>query len=212
MPCAPQRWRLPPWRSLAGCGGDDKPAKDALAWFDTPRVIVPTTLKQDRILQAEVRNDSDQKVRVERHGLRVYDDRGRPVKASATFAEGYLHSLYPPTRGPANLPDSELERLGKLAEIEPGKTATLTVSWREPAARRTAATIDYGQGSLAIPPESVRARRARALAAQRRLSSRSSSSTIRPAWARRAMLVVSTAGFHSTAICRGSRRPRRDVP
>ena len=45
---------------LPGCGGDDQPPRDSLAWFDTPRVIVPPTLKQDRIMQAEVRNDSDQ--------------------------------------------------------------------------------------------------------------------------------------------------------
>jgi hypothetical protein len=141
---------------LPGCGGDDQPGKDALAWFDTPAVIVPPTLKQDRILRAEVRNDSDRKVRVEAATIKVYDSRGRPLKASATFAEGYLHSLYPPTRGPAALPDSELERLGKLAEIEPGKTATITVSWREPHGRRTATTIDYGQGKLSIPPESIR--------------------------------------------------------
>jgi hypothetical protein len=140
----------------AGCGGDDQPEKDALAWFDTPAVIVPPTLKQDRILRAEVRNDSDRKVRVEAATIKVYDDRGRPLRAAATFAEGYLHSLYPPTRGPATLPDSELGRIGKLASIEPGKTATLTVSWREPRGRRTAATIDYGQGTLSIPPESVR--------------------------------------------------------
>jgi hypothetical protein len=141
---------------LPGCGGDDQPPRDALAWFDTPRVIVPSTLKQDRILQAEVRNDSDSKVRVSAADVKIYDDRGRPVKAAATFAEGYLHSLYPPTRGPASLPDSELERLGKLAEIEPGKTATLTVSWTEPGGRRTATRVDYGQGSLTIPAESVR--------------------------------------------------------
>jgi hypothetical protein len=141
---------------VAGCGGDDKPAKDALAWFDTPAVFVPPTLKQDRILRAEVRNGSDRKVRVDATKVRVYDDRGRALKASATFAEGYLHSLYPPTRGPGSLPDSELERLGKLAVIDPGKNATITVSWTEPAGKRTAATIDYGQGTLSIPPESVR--------------------------------------------------------
>ena len=141
---------------LAGCGGDDKPAKDSLAWFDTPKVIVPKTLRQDRILQADVHNDSGSKVRVSAADIKVFDDRGRPLKASATFARGYLHSLYPPTRGPASLPDSELERLGKLAQIDPGDTATLTVSWREPGGKRTAARIDYGQGSLTIPPESVR--------------------------------------------------------
>ena len=141
---------------LAGCGGDDAPSKDALTWFDTPQVIVPKTLKQDRILQAEVRNNSDKELRVSAAAIRVYDERGRLLKASATFAEGYLHSLYPPTRGPASLPDSELARLGKLAKVAPGGNATLTVSWREPRGRNTAATIDYGQGKLSIPPESVR--------------------------------------------------------
>ena len=140
---------------VAGCG-DDEPPTNALAWFDTPTVIVPPTLKQDRILRAEVRNDSDQELRVESGAFKVYDDRGRPVKASATFAEGYLHSLYPPTRGPATLPDTELERLGKVALIEPGKTATLTVSWTEPRGKRSATTIDYGRGKLTIPPESLR--------------------------------------------------------
>lgn len=142
---------------VAGCAGDDgRPAKDPLAWFDTPTVIVHPTLEDDRVLKAEVRNDTEDKVRIDASDIRVYDDRGRRLKASATFAEGYLHSLYPPTRGPASLPDSELERLGKLAEIGPGDNATLTVSWREPGGRHTAARISYGEGSLTIPPESVR--------------------------------------------------------
>ena len=142
---------------VAGCGDDDgKPATDPLAWFDTPTVIVHPTLEDDRVLKAEVSNDTKSKVRVDASEVRVYDDRGRRLKASATFAEGYLHSLYPPTRGPASLPDSELERLGKLAEIDPGKTATMTVSWREPGGRHRAARITYGEGSLTIPPESIR--------------------------------------------------------
>lgn len=141
---------------LGGCGDDGGQAKDPLAWFDTPKVIVHPTLEDDRVLKAEVSNDTGDKVRIDASDIRVYDDRGRRLKASATFAEGYLHSLYPPTRGPASLPDSELERLGKLAEIAPGDTATLTVSWREPGGRHSAARISYGEGSLTIPPESVR--------------------------------------------------------
>ena len=65
---------------------------------------------------ADVRNDSGGSLRVEASKVRVYDNRGRRLKASATFAAGYLHSLYPPTRGPDSLPDSELERLGKIAD------------------------------------------------------------------------------------------------
>jgi hypothetical protein len=139
-----------------GCGDDDKNSKDPLAFFDTPTVIIPSDLKNDRIMRSEVRNDTGHEIRVESSAFKVYDDRGRRLKASATFAPGYIHSLYPPTRGPASLPDYELERLGKLAKIAPGKTATLTVSWTEPKGRHTAARIDYGQGSLTIPPESVK--------------------------------------------------------
>jgi hypothetical protein len=139
----------------AGCGDDSASAREQLEWLDTPTVIVPPVLKTDRILRGDVRNDSGEALRIEASKVRVYDNRGRRLKASATFAAGYLHSLYPPTRGPASLPDSELERLGKVANIESGKTAQITVSWREPGGRRTAARIDYGPGSLQIPPEAV---------------------------------------------------------
>ena len=139
---------------LGGCGGDDS-SGDQLAWLDDPRVIVPPTIKTDRILQGDVRNDSGDPIRIEAAEVRVYDDRGRRIKASATFAAGYLHSLYPPTRGPADLPDSELERLGKVTNIGPGDTAQMTVSWREPAGRHTAVRIDYGPGSLRIPPQAA---------------------------------------------------------
>lgn len=135
----------------AGCGEDSGSAR--LEWLDTPTVIVPPTLRTDRILRGDVRNDSGDALRVDASEVRVYDNRGRRLKATATFAAGYLHSLYPPTRGPATLPDSELERLGKIATIESGQTAQMTVSWREPAGRRTATRIDYGPGSLRIPPE-----------------------------------------------------------
>jgi hypothetical protein len=136
----------------AGCG-DTEPGRGQLEWVDTPAVVVPPSLPRDRILRGDVRNGSGEDLRLEAAQVRVYDERGRRLKASATFAAGYLHSLYPPTRGPDSLPDTELERLGKVAKIEAGKTAQVTVSWREPRGRGTAARIDYGSGSLLIPPE-----------------------------------------------------------
>ena len=136
----------------AGCG-DDGPATEQLEWLDTPTVVVPPQLKTDRILRGDVRNHSDKELRIEAKQVRVYDDRGRRMKASATFAAGYLHSLYPPTRGPKELPDSELERLGRLVVVQPGKTAQITVSWRERGDGHSAARIDYGPGSLRIEPE-----------------------------------------------------------
>jgi hypothetical protein len=137
----------------AACGGDSGPAREQLEWLDTPNVVVPPALRDDRILRGDVRNDSGEDLRLESDKVRVYDDAGRRLKASATFAAGYLHSLYPPTRGPESLPDSELARLGKIATIKSGDSAQITVSWREPRGRRTAARIDYGSGSLRIPPE-----------------------------------------------------------
>jgi hypothetical protein len=141
----------------AGCG-DSGPGREQLEWVDTPAVVVPPSLPRDRILRGDVRNHSGEDLRLEASKVRVYDERGRPLKASATFAAGYLHSLYPPTRGPDSLPDTELERLGKIATIESGKTAQVTVSWREPRGRHTAARIDYGSGSLTIPPEAKEGR------------------------------------------------------
>jgi hypothetical protein len=137
--------------SAAGCG-DSGDGKDQLVWLEAPQVFVPPNLKTDRILRGDVRNHSGDTLRIEAAKVRVYDERGRRLKASATFAAGYLHSLYPPTRGPATLPDYELERLGKIANIDAGKTAQFTVSWRE-SRGHTAARIDYGPGSLTIPPE-----------------------------------------------------------
>jgi hypothetical protein len=142
--------------ALGGCGGGESDASEPLSWLERPRVVVPPTLEEDRILRADVRNDSDETVEVDSSAVRVLDGRGHRLKAAVTFAAGYLHPLYPPTRGPATLPDEELERLGRLAKIEPGKTAAITVSWREPRGKRTAARIDYGGGSLAIPPEAGR--------------------------------------------------------
>ena len=138
---------------VGGCGGDDAGAQNQLDWIDTPNVVVPPQLKSDRILRGDVRNDSGEAVRLEASKVRVLDARGRRLKASATFAAGYLHSLYPPTRGPKTLPDTELERLGRIAKIEAGDTAQITVSWRERPGGGAAARIDYGSGSLRIPPE-----------------------------------------------------------
>ena len=136
-----------------GCGRDGEAAQGQLDWVDTPSVVVPPQLKTDRILRGDVRNESGEAVRLEASKVRVYDTRGRRLKASATFAAGYLHSLYPPTRGPKTLPDTELERLGRIVRIDAGDTAQITVSWREGRGGRGAARIEYGSGSLRIPPE-----------------------------------------------------------
>ena len=49
----------------AGCGDDSGSAREQLEWLDTPTVIVPPTLRTDRILRGDVRNDSGDALRVE---------------------------------------------------------------------------------------------------------------------------------------------------
>jgi len=143
--------------AAAGCGDDSGgSSRNQLEWLDAPTVVVPPALKSDRVLRGDVRNDSDSTLRLEAARVRVLDQRGRPLKSSATFAAGYLHSLYPPTRGPESLPDTELERLGRIARIDAGDTTQITVSWRVRPGR-AAAQIDYGSGSLQIPADASKA-------------------------------------------------------
>jgi hypothetical protein len=137
---------------LAGCGGDGDGAAP-LAWKGNPDLVVPPRLPGDRILRGEVTNGSLDRVVVEAKDLKVVDAEGRPVEATATFLGSYVHSIYPPTRGPSPYPEAERQRLGQVARIEPGKNAPLTVSWHEPKGARTPVKIDYGDGSLPIPSD-----------------------------------------------------------
>jgi hypothetical protein len=136
--------------TAAGCGGDGNGA-NPLAWKEDPDLVVPPRLPGDRILRGEVTNGSLDRVVVEARDLKLVDGEGRRVEGTATFLSSYVHSIYPPTRGPSPYPESERERVGQIARIEPGKSAPLTVSWHEPKGPRTPVKIDYGSGSLSIP-------------------------------------------------------------
>lgn len=133
-----------------GDGTDGGGEPGPLAWRAEPRVVVPERLPSDRILTGRVRNDSLERVRIRAGDVAPVDAEGREVQGTATFAESFLHGLHPPTREPPRLPESELRRTGRLAVIEPGRTARLTVSWRIEGGRRPV-RVDYGQGSLPIP-------------------------------------------------------------
>ena len=139
--------------AVAGCGGDDtgadRPA--SLVWDDQPTLFVHPTLKDDRILRGEVKNGGLDKLRIETADVTLLDADGRQVPGAVTFAPGYVHSLYTANRLPrGGYPEEEKLRIGKIAVIQPGKSATLTVSWREPSGVRTPVRIDYGRGSLEI--------------------------------------------------------------
>ena len=134
-----------------GSGGDGDRDTASLAWSGRPTAIVPPTLPRDRILRGEVENTSGDEIEMEAAAIRVLDQDGRPLQSSATFLSGYIHGLYPLTRGPSSLPEPDRVREGKVAKLAPDETVPLTVSWRDPPGTRRAARIDYGPGSLGVP-------------------------------------------------------------
>ena len=135
---------------VTGCGAEGDGA-NPLEWKGEPDVIVPPKLRGDRILRGDVANGSLDRVVVEAKDIRLLDADGRRVVGTATFLSTYVHSIFPPTNQPSPYPESERQRLGQVARIQPGKSAPLTVSWHEPKGPRTPVRIDYGNGTLPIP-------------------------------------------------------------
>jgi len=139
---------------FGGCGGDD--GGPALTWGTAPNVRTPPDLEGDRVLRGQIRNDTDEAVRVTADDVRVLAADGKRLPTAATFIAGYAHRMFPPTREPRNLPESERERLGDVAVIQPGQQAAVTVSWRLRSKADRAATIDFGAAKVEVPREPSR--------------------------------------------------------
>jgi hypothetical protein len=122
-----------------------------LAWAGSPRVFTPPRLPQDRVLSARLRNDSLGEIRLSAQDLRLEDATGREVEATAVFLDSFVHGLYPPTRQPRQVSESELRRTGRLALIAPGQSIPLTVAWRRGRDAGPPLRLDYGVGSLPVP-------------------------------------------------------------
>jgi hypothetical protein len=137
--------------ALGACGQGDEGGGGGLAWKGEPRILPHPTLRQDRILTGTVRNDSLRRVTVDAAALRLLDGDGRRVRGSAIFLQGFGHQLYPPTREPARVPESERVRTGQKVRLAPDDTAPLTLSWRVGRGGRRPVRVDYGSGSLPIP-------------------------------------------------------------
>jgi hypothetical protein len=116
-------------------------------------VLAPPNLASDRVLRGLIHNQTGKTVRVTADDVRVLAGDGKRLPTAATFIAGYAHRLYPPTREPKSIPESERERLGDVAVIEPGQQAAVTVSWRLRNKSDHAAEIDFGTGKLAVPRE-----------------------------------------------------------
>jgi hypothetical protein len=138
---------------LAGCGGSGGSlagqGSGPLKWTAQPLLFTPDTLPGDRILTGRLRNASLRRVRVNLPDVRVLASDGRRVAASAVFLDTFGKSLWSPGRGPAQYPESELLRTGRIAFLRPGQEVPLTVAWH--ARDGTPAVVDYGAGSLKVP-------------------------------------------------------------
>ena len=135
---------------LAACG-QDSGSGPAVAWDGDPIVAPHPELPGDRVATGKLRNESDDELRLAIRDAKVLDDRGRPLRATVTFAAGATHSLYSPREAPAEDPRAQQERLGYAATIEPGRSVPLTVAWH--AKDGPAERVDLGPVSIDLPPE-----------------------------------------------------------
>jgi hypothetical protein len=109
-----------------------------------------------------VKNESGQELSIRAPDVKLVDQDGRRIRSMAVFVSSFVRSNYPHNAGqrsdPSHYPLREQRRVGFLAEIKPGKTVPLTVSWRDPRGSRTAARIVYPGGSLPVPAVTAPAR------------------------------------------------------
>jgi hypothetical protein len=102
------------------------------------------------VLTGTVRNDSFKIMKLVARDLDVRTEGGDEMEHAGVFAPPFIRGVFPQNRGD-EIPESEQLRIGLRARIEPGKTAPLTVSWRQQGHK--AARVDYGTGSLPVPAD-----------------------------------------------------------
>jgi hypothetical protein len=120
-----------------------------LAWSGDGEVFTHPTLPGDRVLTAKLRNDGLHPLRVDIGDVRLVDSAGREVMSTPVFLQTFGKSLWAAGRGPQQVPDTELQRTGRIAVLRPGEEVPLTIAWR--AKDGGAARVDYGRGWLTLP-------------------------------------------------------------
>ena len=133
--------------ALSTLGGDHRVGP--LDWSGDAEVFTHPTLPEDRVLSATLRNDGVHPLRVDIGDVRLLDADGKVVEAMPVFLETFGKSLWATGRGPAQVPDTELQRTGRIAVLRPGEEVPLTVAWHDRDGEPV--RVDYGRGSLALP-------------------------------------------------------------
>jgi len=141
---------------LAGCGGDDKP-KTGLSWDGKPNVYRAKHLPNDRVVIARVRNVGSKTLHLVAANLVVRDADGHRLKGSAAFTTTFAHGLFGALQQPKPVPPAELLRLGKVIYLPAGASAPFYAAWTLTPTTKEPVTIDYGSGSLTVPPATATA-------------------------------------------------------
>jgi hypothetical protein len=136
--------------TAAGCGGGSA-AHGPLSWSARPQVFQQRDLPSDRILLGQIHNMSKRTLRILATTLRIRDAKGHVLESSAGFTASYAHGLFGAFQQPSAQPVRELLRLGRLVILQPGATSPLFAAWRLSANAREPVSIDYGNGTLAVP-------------------------------------------------------------
>jgi hypothetical protein len=145
--------------AAAGCGADAKKPASELSWQGKPNVFKARGLPNDRVVIARVRNTGSTALRLVAANLKVRDADGRVLKATAAFNTTFAHGLYGALQQPAGGPPAaELLRLGKTVYLSPGASAPFYAAWRLTPGAKEPVRIDYGAGSLTVPPATATSR------------------------------------------------------
>jgi hypothetical protein len=120
-----------------------------LGWSSRAVVFTHPTLPRDRLLTGTLRNGGLHPLRVDIGDVRLLAGDGTEVPSAPVFLRMSGRTLWAAGRGPAQVPDSELQRTGRIAFLNPGEEIALTVAWH--AADGDPVRVDYGRGSLKLP-------------------------------------------------------------
>jgi hypothetical protein len=135
----------------AGCGSSQS-GSATIAWEGEPLVVRQPELPRDTVVSGKISNEGSEALRLAAADVKVVGSDGRAVQSSVRFAVGVTHQLYPPREGPSEKePDFLQERLGEVANVAPGESTPLVVSWRLAPGQAAPTEVDLGVASLDLP-------------------------------------------------------------
>jgi hypothetical protein len=133
--------------AIAGMGGDS--ASGPLSWTGDAQVFRHPTIPGDRVLTGKLQNASERTLRVDIGDVRLVTSGGEVVASNPVFLQSFGKSLWAAGRGPRQVPDSELQRTGRIALLSPGEEVPITIAWHDKDG--TPARVAYKQGSVTVP-------------------------------------------------------------